>query len=122
MGDFEAGVWAGGTGPSNAVNNNLPSMTMNYAFGILKSRPNNYAIRVANAQTGSLTTAYDGALPPPSPTEGGQWRAALSLASAVTTATRRMERSSKARLQPAGRPMRPTQAVLQNVQALRYGM
>jgi hypothetical protein len=63
MGDFEAGVWAGGSGMSNAVNNMLPSMTMNYAFGILKTRQNNYAIRTADATTGNITTAYDGNAP-----------------------------------------------------------
>jgi non-reducing end alpha-L-arabinofuranosidase len=63
MGDFEAGVWAGGTGASNATNNMLPSMTMDYAFGILKTNASNYAIRVGDAQTGNLTTAYDGGIP-----------------------------------------------------------
>jgi hypothetical protein len=63
MGDFEAGVWAGGSGPSNAVNSMLPSMTMNYAFGILKTRAGNYAIRTADATTGNIATAYDGNAP-----------------------------------------------------------
>jgi hypothetical protein len=63
MGDFEAGVWAGGSGASNVRNNSLPSMTMNYAFGILKTRSGNYAIRTADATTGNIATAYDGAAP-----------------------------------------------------------
>jgi len=75
MGDFEAGVWAGGTagrfpnegtgdpGEPWPVNQNNPSMTMNYAFGLLKTRPNNYALRMGDAQQGDLTTAYDGQTP-----------------------------------------------------------
>jgi non-reducing end alpha-L-arabinofuranosidase len=73
MADFEAGVWAGGSkvgdggwgalNDAHPANNNNPSMTMNYAFGILKTNSTNYAIRVANAQSGNLTTAYDGNIP-----------------------------------------------------------
>ena len=63
MGDFGSGVWAGGSGASNVTNSNLPSSNADFAFGILKSNSSNYAIRVANARTGSLTTAYDGAPP-----------------------------------------------------------
>ena len=36
---------------------------MDYAFGILKTSATNYAIRVGNAQSGNLTTAYDGNTP-----------------------------------------------------------
>jgi non-reducing end alpha-L-arabinofuranosidase len=72
MGDFEAGVWAGGTNGGIGreaelgdfdINMANPSMTMNYAFGILKSAPNNYALRMGDAQQGDLTTAYDGPTP-----------------------------------------------------------
>jgi non-reducing end alpha-L-arabinofuranosidase len=63
MADLEGGVWAGGTGPSGATNDNLPSSTQDYAFGILKTGPANYAIRVGDAQSGGITTGYDGALP-----------------------------------------------------------
>jgi hypothetical protein len=63
MADFEAGIWAGGSGASGVVNQNNPSMGVNYAFGILKTSATNYAIRVGNGQSGSLTTAYDGNLP-----------------------------------------------------------
>jgi len=63
MADFEAGIWAGGSGASNVPNPNNPSMGVDYAFGILKTSATNYAIRVANGQSGGLTTAYDGALP-----------------------------------------------------------
>lgn len=63
LGDFEAGVWAGGSGASNATNSSNPSMAVPFALGFLKSGPGNYAIRTANAQSGSITTAYDGAQP-----------------------------------------------------------
>lgn len=63
MGDFGSGVWAGGSGASNAVNSNLPSSRVDFAVGILKTSTANYAIRVGNAASGNLTTAYDGASP-----------------------------------------------------------
>ena len=63
LADLEAGVWAGGTGGSNTTNTANPSMAMDYAFGILKTNATNYAIRVANAQSGDLATAYDGNTP-----------------------------------------------------------
>jgi len=71
LGDFEAGVWAGGSGASNYVNPNTPSMTMDYAFGILKTRQGNYAIRSADATTGSINTNYDGNAPANWTMEGG---------------------------------------------------
>jgi hypothetical protein len=73
MADLEAGVWAGGSkdgdpgwgalSGNHTPNPNDPAMTMDYAFGILKTSATNYAIRVANAQSGGLTTAYDGNVP-----------------------------------------------------------
>jgi non-reducing end alpha-L-arabinofuranosidase len=63
LADLENGVWAGGTGASNAVITSNPSMAIDYAFGILKTNATNYAIRTANAQSGSLKTAYDGNTP-----------------------------------------------------------
>jgi hypothetical protein len=66
MGDFQAGVWAGGSGLSTVVNGNLPSSKIDYAFGILKTSTSGsaqYAIRVGSAQSGGLTTAYDGLAP-----------------------------------------------------------
>ena len=59
MGDFEAGVWSGGSG-AYTTNNNDPTITYQYAVGMVKSQTGNYAIRVANAQSGNLITAYDG--------------------------------------------------------------
>jgi hypothetical protein len=63
LGDFENGVWSGGTGASNTTNMNDPSMGVNYAMGVLKSNSSTYAIMAGDATTGTLTKAYDGALP-----------------------------------------------------------
>jgi hypothetical protein len=63
MGDFEGGVWAGGSGAANANNPSNPSMKVEFAFGILKTSSGKYAIKAGNAQSGNLTTAYDGASP-----------------------------------------------------------
>ncbi|HVY25322.1 MAG TPA: arabinofuranosidase catalytic domain-containing protein [Polyangiaceae bacterium] len=63
--DFEAGVWSGGTGadPTKITNTMNPAIDFDYAFGLVKTNATNYAIRVANAQSGNLITAYDGGLP-----------------------------------------------------------
>jgi hypothetical protein len=82
-GDFEAGVWAGGsscgtpgsgqlTCSGRKANLQNPSMkTIPYAFGMLKTgmRSNmpTWVLKVGNATTGALTTAYDGAAP-------GKWQ------------------------------------------------
>jgi Alpha-L-arabinofuranosidase B, catalytic len=64
LGDFEGGVWAGGSGASNVNNPMNPSMKVPFAFGIVKTSPGQYAIRAANLQSATaLTTAYDGASP-----------------------------------------------------------
>jgi hypothetical protein len=63
MADFEKGVWAGGDGASTVQNPDLPASTFDYAFGALKTGPGRYTLRVANAQAGELTTAYDGGAP-----------------------------------------------------------
>jgi len=70
--DFEGGVWAGGTsagdpGGSNgsSVNSKNPSLKVNFAFGILKTGSNTYALRMADAATATdLVTAFDGKAPP----------------------------------------------------------
>jgi hypothetical protein len=117
LGDFEAGVWAGGSGPSNYTNPNTPSMTMDYAFGILKSRQGNYAIRSADATTGNLSTHYDGNTPANWTMEGGiilgiggdnsNSSDGTFLEGAIT----------------AGRPDDATDALVhENVKAQRYGL
>jgi hypothetical protein len=76
MADFEAGVWAGGSkqgdpgwgsldgAASSPANTNNPSLKVAFAFGILKTDPSKYALRMADAQTASdLTTAFEGGLP-----------------------------------------------------------
>ncbi|MBN1608281.1 MAG: hypothetical protein JW940_16745 [Polyangiaceae bacterium] len=74
MADFEGGVWAGGSvkddpgwgalnddSPPNPKN---PSLKVPLAFGILKTDPSKYTLRMANLQSaGDLTTAYEGVLP-----------------------------------------------------------
>jgi hypothetical protein len=64
MGDFEGGVWAGGTGASTVANPSNPSMAAaNFALGILHTPVGKYALRMADVATASdLTTAYDGAI------------------------------------------------------------
>ena len=71
MGDFEGGVWAGGTGASTVNNPNLPSSNVPYAFGILKTDSSGYEIRVGNAASGTLTTGYNGAAPKTLSNQGG---------------------------------------------------
>ncbi|HXU03100.1 MAG TPA: arabinofuranosidase catalytic domain-containing protein [Polyangia bacterium] len=64
MGDFEGGVWAGGTGASTVNNPSNPSMKVPFALGILHTPVGKYALRMANVQTATdLTTAYDGNIP-----------------------------------------------------------
>jgi hypothetical protein len=64
MGDFEGGVWAGGTGASTVANPQNPSMAAaNFALGILHTPVGKYALRMADVATASdLTTAYDGVI------------------------------------------------------------
>jgi non-reducing end alpha-L-arabinofuranosidase len=65
MGDFEGGLFPGGTTASKNYANN-PSITFDYLTGILKhsSTPQpTYALRYGNAQSGSLSTIYNGAAP-----------------------------------------------------------
>jgi hypothetical protein len=72
LGDFEGGVWAGGSGGSNVTNNNNPSMKVPFAFGILKTQPGKYALRMADIQKATdVTTAYEGTSPKTWNNEGG---------------------------------------------------
>jgi non-reducing end alpha-L-arabinofuranosidase len=75
MADLEGGVWAGGSGGSGVNNSKLPSSNVDYAFGILKhsstSSESQYAIKAGNAQSGNLTTAYDGKAPKVLKIQGG---------------------------------------------------
>jgi len=64
MGDFEGGVWAGGTSATPGNNMMNPSMSgVDFALGILHTPVGKYALRMANLATATdLTTAYDGAI------------------------------------------------------------
>jgi non-reducing end alpha-L-arabinofuranosidase len=65
MGDFEGGVWAGGSSSSTGnQNNSNPALKVPYALGILHTPVGKYALRMADVATASdLTTAYDGNIP-----------------------------------------------------------
>ena len=116
MADFEP-VWSGGSGASSSINSDNPTITDDFAMGILKSNATNYAIRVGNARSGNLVTAYDGALPFASlKMQGGvilgigSDRSDASLGTFFEGAI------------TAGRPTDATDAaVLANVQAAHYG-
>jgi hypothetical protein len=59
MGDLENGLFSGGNG-SYANNKSVP---YEYLTAMLKGHSTGYAIKAGNAQTGALTTMYDGVLP-----------------------------------------------------------
>ena len=69
MADFENGVWTGGSAlqPGTAMNPNDPTVTADYAFGLVKTDTVNstpqWAMRVGDTQSGGLTTAYAGKAP-----------------------------------------------------------
>jgi hypothetical protein len=117
MGDFETGVWAGGPGESFAVNTKNPSLKVPFAFGILKTSPGQYAIRLADLQTATdLTTAYDGASPKTWANDGG-----VILGIATDNSNSSFGTFFEGAI-TAGRPSDATDlAVLKNVQALGYG-
>jgi hypothetical protein len=121
MGDFEAGVWAGGSGASQTTNNSLPASNVDFAFGVLKTSTTNntpqYAILVGNAQSGSLTTAYDGQAPAAWQGKGG-----LILGIGGDNSNSSLGTFFEGAL-TAGRPSDATDAaVLQNVQSVGYGL
>jgi hypothetical protein len=65
MGDFEGGVWAGGSSSSTGNTNSMnPSMKVPFAMGVLHTPVGKYALRMADVKTATdLTTAYDGNIP-----------------------------------------------------------
>ena len=60
---------------TNDVTATNPSLAVPFAFGILKTSttpaPGQYALRMGNAQSGNLVTAYDGVSPKPWGNGGG---------------------------------------------------
>ncbi len=116
MADLEGGVWAGGTGASSATNSNLPSSNVPFAFGILKTNSSGYAIRVGNAVSGTLTTAYDGGLPKTLNSPGG-----IILGIGGDNSNSSQGTFFEGAI-TAGRPSDATDAaVLANAQAANYG-
>jgi hypothetical protein len=117
LGDFEGGVWAGGSGASTVNNPNDPSMKVPYAFGIVKTSSGQYAIRAANVQTATdLTTAYDGASPKTWANTGG-----ILLGIGSDNSNNSWGTFYEGAI-TAGRPADATDlAVLKNVQAAGYG-
>ncbi len=121
MMDPEGGVWTTGSGASTANNPNDPVVTWDYAFGLVKtSTVNNtpqWAMRVGDAQSGGLTTAYDGQAP------GNGWN--LQGAVLLGTGGDNSNSSYGTFFEGAityGRPSDATDlAVLQNAQAAGYG-
>jgi hypothetical protein len=119
MGDFEGGVWSIGI-DKHATNNNLPSSNVDYALGIVKTSTTGgtpqYAIRVGNAQTGGLTTAYDGQAP-----AAWQGQGAVLLGIGGDNSNGSAGTFFEGAV-TAGRPLDATDlAVLQNAQAAGYG-
>jgi len=116
MADLEGGVWAGGSGSATTVNPNNPSMALPFAFGVLKTSSGQYAIRAANGQSGSLTTAYDGAAPKILDNQGG-----IVLGVSSDNSNNSFGTFFEGAI-TAGRPSDATDAaVLLNVQAAGYG-
>lgn len=121
MGDFEGGVWSGGTvgapSPTNNKTATNPSFTgVPYAFGILKTSSGQYALRMANLQSAALTTAYDGASPKGWSNGGG-----IVLGTGGDNSNHSFGTFFEGAM-TAGRPSDATDAlILQNIQALGYG-
>ena len=116
LADLEGGVWAGGTGASNVVNANLPSSNVAFAFGILKTTSSNYAIRVGNAVSGTLTTGNNSGLPKTLSSPGG-----IILGIGGDNSNSSQGTFFEGAI-TAGQPSDATDAlVLANVQAAKYG-
>jgi non-reducing end alpha-L-arabinofuranosidase len=63
-GDFEGGVWMGGSAGSNVTTSTNPSMKVPFALGILHTPVGKYALRMADISSATdLTTGYDGNIP-----------------------------------------------------------
>jgi hypothetical protein len=117
MGDFQGGVWAGGSATATGnTNPNNPSLKISYAFGILETSSGQYALRMGDATAGVLATAYDGAAPKVW-SNGG----AIVLGIEADNSNRSFGTFFEGAL-TTGRPSAATgSAVLQNVQAAKYG-
>jgi hypothetical protein len=59
MADLEFGLWSG----KNSGYNPNPTINHRFVTGIVKGEPNHWAIREGDAQSGGLTTVFDGQRP-----------------------------------------------------------
>ncbi|HVZ87007.1 MAG TPA: arabinofuranosidase catalytic domain-containing protein [Polyangia bacterium] len=121
MADFEGGVWTGGSAKTAAGQNTTdPSVTWDYAFGVVKTNTVNntpqWAMRVGDGQSGGLTTAYDGQAPATWNLQG-----AVVLGTGGDNSNGSFGTFFEGAI-TAGRPSDATDlAVQQNVQAAGYG-
>jgi hypothetical protein len=95
MADLENGLYSGVNFGFNA---NDPTINFRYTTAIIKGEPNHWSIRGGNAQSGALSTFYNGAAPQrrrlqPDAQGGGH----PSRHRRATTATARPARSTRAR-------------------------
>jgi hypothetical protein len=123
MADFEGGTWTGGSAspPGGAMNPNDPTVTSDYAFGLVKTNTVNgtpqWAMRVGDAQSGGLTTAYDGKAP-----HAWQMGGAVLLGTGGDNSNSSYGTFFEGAI-ASGRPSDATDAaILQNAQAAGYGM
>jgi hypothetical protein len=120
MGDFEGGVWAGGSSSSTGnTNSSNPSLKVQFALGILHTPVGKYALRMADIKTATdLTTAYDGNIP-----SGKTWGNAGGIVLGVGGDN--SNNSAGTFYEGAvtnGSPSNATDlAVMQNIQAAGYG-
>jgi non-reducing end alpha-L-arabinofuranosidase len=127
MADYEAGVWAGGTRAGDPgwgalegehpPNPNNPSLRVDFALGFLKTDMNNWSLRMANSATATaITTAYSGGLPKQMANEG-----AIVLGVGGDNSNNSWGTFYEGAVL-AGFPSDAAElAVLQNIQAIRYG-
>ena len=117
-GDFGAGPWVRDCGagvPEDPSCN--PPVAYNYAMGVLKTNATKVAIRFGNAQSGSLETAYDGALP----VTLGSMKGGIILGIGTDNSNSSQGTLFEGAI-TAGRPADATDdAVLKNLQAIGYG-
>jgi non-reducing end alpha-L-arabinofuranosidase len=88
MADLENGLFSGVNRHYNA---NDPTVTHRYLTAIVKGRPNHWAIRAGNAQSGGLSTFYRECVRPSPATT--PWKAPSSSASASASATARRHKA-----------------------------
>jgi non-reducing end alpha-L-arabinofuranosidase len=117
-GDFGTGPWVrdcGGGIPETPPCN--PTVAYNYAMGVLKTNATKCAIRFGNAQSGSLETAYDGALP----VTLGSMKGGIILGIGTDNSNSSQGTFFEGAI-TSGSPSNATDdAVLKNVQAVGYG-